>query len=158
MNQNLLALRQKAQITQKEAACYLGISLRSYQSYEKEPDKQTSYKYEYLVKKLLELSFVDETHGILTVEEIKKICGQVFSKYPVQYCYLFGSYAKGHPREDSDVDLLISSDISGLKFYALIEDLTTTLRKKVDILDKNQLLNNTSLINEILKDGIKIYG
>lgn len=158
MNQNLLALRQKAQITQKEAACYLGISLRSYQSYEKEPDKQTSYKYEYFVKKLLELSFVDETHGILTVEEIKKICGQVFSKYHVQYCYLFGSYAKGHPREDSDVDLLISSDIFGLKFYALIEDLTTTLRKKVDVLDKNQLLSNTSLINEILKDGIKIYG
>ncbi len=158
MDQSLHALRRKANITQKEAANYLGISLRSYQSYEKDQEKQSSLKYEYLTKKLAELSFIDETHGILTVEEITKICGQVFSKYPVYYCYLFGSYAKGYPREESDVDLLISSDISGLKFYALVEDLTVALHKKVDVLDKKQLMSNTDLINDILKNGIKIYG
>ena len=32
------------------------------------------------------------------------------------------------------------------------------LKKKVDVLDQKQIVNNFELVNEILKDGIKIYG
>ena len=39
----------------------------------------------------------------------------------VQYQYLFGSYAKGNATEGSDVDLLVSTDVRGLKFYGLAE-------------------------------------
>ena len=39
------------------------------------------------------------------------------------YCVLFGSYAKGKAKETSDVDLLISADIKGLKFYGMVENL-----------------------------------
>ncbi|RKW34506.1 MAG: nucleotidyltransferase domain-containing protein, partial [Lachnospiraceae bacterium] len=78
--------------------------------------------------------------------------------YKVNFCYLFGSYAKGKAREDSDVDLLISADIKGLKFYGLVEDIRASLHKKVDALDVAQLKDNLELIEEVLKDGIKIYG
>ena len=44
-----------------------------------------------------------------------------------------------------------------MKFYGLIERLRLDLKKKVDVLDINQLVNNRELLNEILKDGIKIY-
>lgn len=71
---------------------------------------------------------------------------------------MFGSYAKGKAKPDSDVDLLISSNIKGLQFFALVEDLRNALHKKVDALDIKQLNNNPDLTNEILKDGIKIYG
>ena len=74
------------------------------------------------------------------------------------YCYLFGSYAKGKATPVSDVDLLISTGLTGLKFYGLVEDIRTALHKKVDVLDVNQLNDNIKLINEILKDGVKIYG
>ena len=40
----------------------------------------------------------------------------------------------------------------------MIEDLRTALKKKIDALDIEQLVNNQDLTNEILKDGIKIYG
>ena len=69
----------------------------------------------------------------------------------VNFCYLFGSYAKAKPT--SDVDLLISANVKGL-----VEEIRLKLNKKVDVLDINQLNNNIELTEEILKDGIKIYG
>ena len=71
---------------------------------------------------------------------------------------LFGSYAKGKETPTSDVDLLISVKVKGLKFYGLVEELRIALRKKVDVLDMNQLKDNLELTEEILKDGVKIYG
>ena len=38
------------------------------------------------------------------------------------------------------------------------EDLSNTFKKKVDVIDLGQLQNNMELLNEILKNGIKIYG
>ena len=111
-----------------------------------------------MVQKLDEYGFVDETHGILTVEQIKNICSSVFENYSIDYCYLFGSYAKGKATEVSDVDLLISTPISGMRFYDLVETIREALQKKVDVLNREQLNENLELINEILKDGIKIYG
>ena len=81
----------------------------------------------------------------------------MLENYDVEYCYLFGSYARGTATELSDVDLIVSTSITGLKFYGLVERLRVNLNKKVDVLDINQLVNNKDLLNEILKDGIKIY-
>ena len=111
-----------------------------------------------MLQKLEQYGFVDESHGILTIEQIKNICASVFEQYSVEYCYLFGSYAKGKASEVSDVDLLISTPVSGMRFYDLVESVREALQKKVDILNREQLNNNPELINEILKDGIKIYG
>ena len=58
----------------------------------------------------------------------------------------------------SDVDLLISANVKGLKFYGLIEEIRIALHKKVDILNMDQLKDNIELTEEIFKDGIKIYG
>lgn len=71
---------------------------------------------------------------------------------------MFGSYAKGKPTPTSDVDLLVCAAVTGLQFYGLVEELRERLRKKVDVLDQKQIVNNFELTNEILKDGIKIYG
>ena len=76
----------------------------------------------------------------------------------MEYCYLFGSYAKGKATEKSDVDLLVAMPVDGMKFYELIEMLREQLKKKIDLLNIEQLDNNPMLVQEILKDGIKIYG
>ena len=44
-----------------------------------------------------------------------------------------------------------------LKIKKKREELRTILRKKIDILTVKQLENNLELIQDILKDGIKIY-
>lgn len=38
------------------------------------------------------------------------------SGVPIQQAYLFGSFAKGHPGPDSDIDICIISDQLGLDF------------------------------------------
>ena len=102
-------------------------------------------------------NILNEAHGLLSIGSITEICTAIFKNYDVEFCYLFGSYAKGIPTETSDVDLLVSTNISGKQFYELIETLREELHKKVDLLDLNQLTNNQQLIHEILKDGIRIY-
>lgn len=151
-------LRKKKKLTQAACAKYLGIPLRTYQNYETDASKIGSIKYNFMMQKLESYGFVDEAHGILTIEQIEKICTSVFEQYDVDYCYLFGSYAKGKATEVSDVDLLLSTPISGMRFYDLVETIREALQKKVDILNREQLYDNPELINEILKDGIKIYG
>ena len=42
--------------------------------------------------------------------------------------------------------------------YELAEKLREKLRKKIDLLDVKQLAGNSELLNEVLKDGIRIYG
>ena len=144
-------------MTQAECSKYLGIPNRTYQNYENDMNKQDSMKYYYMIQKLEQYGLIDETHGILTIKEITDICSSIFSTLDVQYCYLFGSYAKGSASETSDIDLLISTSITGMKFYDLVESLREELKKKVDLLTLDQLNDNPELLNEILKDGIKIY-
>ena len=154
----LKELRKNKNLTQAKCAEYLGIPLRTYQNYENDGEKAGSIKDDYMVQKLESYGLIDESHGILTVGQIRDFCSEVFQKTDVEFCYLFGSYAKGKATEKSDVDLLISTPVSGIKFYDLVEALREGIKKEVDVLNLEQLQNNPELVNEILKDGIKIYG
>lgn len=154
----LKQLRKEKGITQSECAKLLQVSLRTYKRYESDESKISPLKYQFLLQRLNEYGLVDEEHGILTIERIREICSEVFKDYSVAYCYLFGSYAKGKATDKGDVDLLVAVPIDGMKFFELIERLREKLKKKIDLLDISQLDNNPMLVQEILKDGIKIYG
>ena len=151
-------MRESKGLTQNKCAEYLQIPLRTYKRYESDEDKIDRIKYKYILDRLNEYGLIDEEHGILTIEQIKEICNKIFKAYSVEYCYLFGSYSKGKEKETSDVDLLVSMPINGLKYFELVELLRENLKKKVDVLDVAQLNNNPTLVQEILRDGVKIYG
>ena len=153
----LRELREAKNITQLEAANFLNISLRSYKEYENDVEKRKSYKYTYFVESLERYNYIDEDHGIYTIDCIKEIVSSILSNKDVEFCYLFGSYAKKEASSNSDIDLLIASPITGLEFYGLAEELREKLKKKVDIVLLRQLENNIILTTEILKYGIKIY-
>ena len=155
---SLKDIRLRSNLTQEEAAQLLGVTRRTYVNYEAGKIDESSLKYKYVVETLQKATLIDENHGILTIDQIRKICGEIFKDYSVEYCYLFGSYAKGKATEKSDVDLLVAMPVDGMKFFELIEILREQLKKKIDLLDIAQLDNNPTLVQEILKDGIKIYG
>ena len=158
MNMNLKELRASKNLTQKEAAVLIGISLRSYKDYENDPNKARSFKYESMIKIIEEYNKIDEEHGVLKIEEIKNNVKKVLDNYTVNFCYLFGSYAKNKATGKSDVDLLIDTNVTGLDFFGLVEELRVALSKKVDLIRFKDLENNNEILGEILKDGIKIYG
>lgn len=154
----LKELRISKGLTQAACAKVVGVPMRTYVRYEADEGRKDTVKYRYIFDALQKYGVIDEEHGLLTIEKIQKICAPLFEKYGVKYAYLFGSYAKGKATERSDVDLLISMPLNGLRFYELVEMLRESLKKKVDLLDESQLENNTALVREILQDGIKIYG
>ena len=158
VNMTLRELRLSKGLTQKQAAEICSVSLRSYVTFENDESKTNTIKYKYIVSVLEQYGIIDETHGILTVDEIRTALEGAFEGYNVSYCYLFGSYSKGTATESSDVDLLISADVTGMKFFGLVEKVRDALHKKVDVLDPGQLKDNPDLLNEILKDGVKVYG
>lgn len=154
----LKEIRKSKGLTQVQAARILGVSRRTYINYESGKANLPEVKLSFLRRTLEDYGHIDDEHGLLTIDRIKEICSRVFEKYDVEYCYLFGSYAKNKASETSDVDLLVSTSVSGLNFFGLVETLREALKKKVDVLDVANLNNNAALVQEILKDGIKIYG
>ncbi len=162
----LKQIRTMKKVTQEEAAKYLKISRRTYQTYEalekleklEKIEKLENDKYQYYCDKLSNLNKIDEDHGVLTIEEIRDGVNSIFENYNIYFCYLFGSYAKNEAYGKSDIDLLIDTDVTGLDFYGLIEDLRSTLNKRIDLLNINQIVNNEDLLREIMKTGVKIYG
>ena len=154
----LKELRKEKGLTQEACAKVVGVPLRTYIRYESDEGRRNNIKYRYIFEMLPKYGVIDEEHGLLTLEKIKETCSPLFEQYGVKYAYLFGSYAKKRATEQSDVDLLISMPVNGLRFYELVEALREALKKRVDLLDETQLDNNNALVKEILQDGIKIYG
>ena len=132
----------------------LNISRRTYQNYESKDSNDE--KLEFLIYKFKDLTKVDENTGILSKNKIIEVVSSVLKKYDIKSCFLFGSYAKDKANPSSDVDLLIDSDITGLSYYGLVEELREKLHKRIDLLTLKSIENNAQLMYEILKDGIKL--
>ena len=104
---------------------------------------------------------------IYTIDEIGSRIRPVAEKYHLKAVYLFGSYARGEARDDSDVDLLVDlsgADLSG--FFAiggLYNDLEAALQKEIDLITTVALEQpcrrmSDKLFREIVnKERRKIY-
>ena len=157
----LKELRTEYKISQLEAAHILGIPERTYRRYEKDNSYGSDIKRKAFIEILNDRYEIAEEKGLLTIDQIKEKVNKLFDeeyKGQIDFCYLFGSYAKGLANEKSDVDLYVSSSLTGLRFVGLIEKLRQTLHKKIDLIRSSELNNNIELVNEIMKGGIKIYG
>ena len=65
-----------------------------------------------------------------------------FKTQPVLKAWLFGSFARGEQRPDSDVDILVVLDHSrpvGLEFFGMYEDLKELLGRSVDLVTERSL-------------------
>lgn len=157
----LLETRKKYDVSQVEVANLLGIPVRTYIRYEQDDNYGSELKRRTMINLINENYEITEHKGLLNVETIKKELNNLFNnqyKGMIDFCYLFGSYAKGYAMERSDVDLCVSTSLKGLDFVGLSEDIRNLLHKKVDLIRFDTLKDNLELINEIMRDGIKIYG
>ena len=150
----LKELRKQLGLTQPEAAKLLNVPFRTYCRYEDQHQYEGAFKYNQMMSVLNE----NAASMILKIETIKEVVSNICSKYKVNACYLFGSYAKGKARSDSDIDLMIVSELEGIEYYQLLGDLENRLKKKIDLIRLETAIQNVKLMNEILKEGVKIYG
>lgn len=74
---------------------------------------------------------------LATLREQHMILSQ---RYPIHRMALFGSWARGEAREDSDVDVLVEVDPSiGLRFVELGEELEKALGRRVDLVSRRAI-------------------
>ena len=85
---SLKDIRLQSNLTQEEAAQLLGVTRRTYVNYEAGKIDASSLKYKYVVETLQKATLIDENHGILTIDQIRKICGEIFKDYSVEYLSL----------------------------------------------------------------------
>lgn len=101
---------------------------------------------------------------VYKIEEITEKIRPIAESYQIDKVYLFGSYARGEAAEESDIDLIISTDnLKGLRFFGFYEDLKETFQKDVDLITEEQLNRNRSsplhqrFIEEVERDRVAIY-
>ena len=82
----------------------------------------------------------------------KKMNGQIyeqiseyFATQPVLKAWVFGSFARGEEREDSDIDLIVRFDrenakVGLFKYAAIVLDLEKLLNRQVDLVEEGALL------------------
>lgn len=160
MTMELKDYRTQVGITIKEASLISGVPVRTYIRYENDNSYGNVLKRKQILSILREKFDITEDNGVLSIDRIKECVEEVFSSYKEQisFCYLFGSYAKGYASDSSDVDLCVSTSLTGLSYVGLIEELRQKLCKKIDVIRLNDLSDNFELLSEIMKDGVKIYG
>lgn len=79
-----------------------------------------------------------------TTEEVLKLLQQQKSElaqiYGVKRLALFGSYARGDQREDSDVDVIVEVDPSiGLRFVELAEQIQKLLGIRTEVISSRAI-------------------
>ena len=96
--------------------------------------------------------------GIFTLDEIKRRLQPIFTNHRIRQAILFGSYGKGTATQKSDVDLLVDSDLRGLKFMGFVEELREALDDKdMDVFDVAHIGPKSRIAEEIKQTGIEIY-
>ena len=129
----------------------------NYKMYQFRVKKNDKELIEYLDKKenrnsyILSLINDDINKKVYSLKEIKRIIKPILNKYGISDIYLFGSYARGEAKSNSDID--IYCDKGNIKTLIdqseLEEELENALNKKVDI------IFTTSILDEYFKEQIK---
>ena len=110
--------------------------------------------------------YIEKHRGVYPIDQkqviaiVKEFAELVKQNFPVKQIYLFGSYAKGNAREESDIDVAIVLDKIG-DDYLIQNTKLFQLRRKIDLRIEPVLLdfNNdlSGFLNEIQTNGIQIY-
>ena len=72
----LKTLRLEKGLTQQQVADMIGVTRRTYITYENNENNLPMSKLDYIIDTINKYGFIDESHGILTIEQIKKICNE----------------------------------------------------------------------------------
>ena len=81
---------------------------------------------------------------LLTIDQIRTIISPIAASYGIKSLSLFGSYARGEQREDSDIDIMVVLDsqahVGLFKLSGMRLDLQDLLSKEVDLVTEKGLL------------------
>ncbi|MBQ7520378.1 MAG: nucleotidyltransferase domain-containing protein [Clostridia bacterium] len=97
------------------------------------------------------------TDKIYSVEEIRQIAAPLARQYGIGALYLFGSYARGEARPNSDIDLRVEKGklTNLLQLGGLYCDLEEKLGKPLDLLTTQML--SPDFLRSIQPEEVLLY-
>ena len=91
------------------------------------------------------------------IQKIQALLTPVFQSYGISRAVLFGSVAKRTATDKSDLDLLVTSNLHGLRFVGFMEAVRDAVQMPVDILDVSHIERNSRIHREIEETGVVLY-
>ena len=100
---------------------------------------------------------MDKTDALTIVHKYAELVRSIFD---FQKIILFGSYARGNPREDSDIDIAIVFSDYDDRFVRQVElmKLTRQIDTRIEPhpFHENEFVSSNPFVNEIMKYGMEI--
>ena len=103
---------------------------------------------------------------MVMTDEIMQIKDKIVNTVPAEKVYLFGSYAYGTPKEDSDYDLYVVLPNGGMRPIEAVQSIYRSMRrtskKPIDVLagtveSFERRAKQITLERTIARDGVVIY-
>ena len=94
---------------------------------------------------------------IYSINDLQSVVAPIAAKHGVERVYLFGSYARGNPSKDSDIDLRIDKgSLKGMfALGALYSELESHLHKPLDLLTTGSL--DSAFLRSIENEEVLLY-
>jgi len=96
---------------------------------------------------------------MLTITDIQTAVNKIAPQYPIRQVHLFGSYAEGNAKPNSDVDVLVEfkkRPVTLFDFCGFQQELSELLKVDVDILKSP--LSDTAKETMSLSKVVHLYG
>ena len=134
----VISLREKNKVSKKRVYLGVNLSIKDLEEKIKESD--------------IKLNLLSRFKSL---EKIKVKIIRILKKNKIKRAGIFGSYARGEQKENSDIDILVEpSKGMGFKFAGLEIQLAKALNRKVDLVSYNGI--SPYLKDRILSQEIKI--
>lgn len=119
-----------------------------------------------IVKRYINVIVVFQDITMIDEQMIREVKNRLVQAFDPDSIYIFGSYAWGHPDEESDLDLLVvvdelkkdrframSDGYAALRGLSLFKDILVYSKKEFE----QSALDTATLCNRIKREGKKIY-
>lgn len=96
---------------------------------------------------------------MITLSDISAAVSRALSRYDVREAYLFGSFARGEQKPDSDIDLRLVCDdtMTFGTLYELSLELEMELGRKIDIVTNPPELMRPAFRKNLEQDEVRVY-
>ena len=96
---------------------------------------------------------------MISLADISSAVSRVLPRYDVREAYLFGSFARGEQKPESDIDLRLvcGGSMTFGMLYELSLELEETLSRKVDIVTNPPEHMRPAFRKNLEKDEVRLY-
>ena len=95
---------------------------------------------------------------VYSMDELSAIIRPILNRYHAERAMVFGSYARGEARPESDIDVIVfgGKDFRPTDIFAVAEELSVRSGKNVDVYEIRELNAESDFYQTVFSEGIDV--